>query len=356
MKPPFRRVVLDERAKGLPFAEGLLEKIPADMPVESWLPEAPRPQGRSTLFVTVEQGAFLKQCPCTPGAVRCGYHVFTLGFQCPLNCSYCFLRFYAPDEPLTLYANLEDAAREFCQAAAGWGAPVRVGTGEFTDSLALDSWTGHAGWLYELVARFPNALLELKTKTARVERLLELKPLPNLIAAWSVNPVNTVASQEPDSACLDERLAAARAVAEAGYRVAFHFDPVILADDPGQGGWRAGYADVVRRIAEAVPVHRVAWISLGTLRFPQRFLDAWGPRLRGNPIFFDEFTAGEDGKLRYFWPLRREAYRLLAAEIHAGLGSKVPVYLCMESPAMWRAGLGWEPTEEALARRLSESA
>ena len=147
------------------------------------------------------------------------------------------------------------------------------------------------------------------------------------------------------------RLDAAARVAAAGYRVAFHFDPIILYGE-NRGDWRADYRDVVRKLFDAVDPARVAWISLGTLRFPQRFLDAWAPRLRANPVFFDEFVPGEDGKLRYFWPLRRDAYRLVAGEIARRGGGRVPVYLCMEPASMWQAGLDRAPDEQTLARQL----
>jgi spore photoproduct lyase len=199
-----------------------------------------------------------------------------------------------------------------------------------------------------LVAEFPEVLLELKTKSAEVGALLESPALPNVVAAWSLNPAARVASDEAGTASLVARLAAASAVVAAGYRVAFHFDPVVLGD-----GWEDDYRVLVRQLAAAVAPDRVAWVSVGTLRFPPHFLERWGRRLAGRPEYFAEMVPGSDGKLRSFWPLRRRAYRLLEGELRRWGGAELPVYLCMETPEMWNSAFGRDPAEGEVAAALT---
>ncbi len=344
---PFDRIVVDGEVADRSFTREFLDRVPASVPVATRREGMPVPKGRRVLHVTREHGSFLKPCPCSPGMVRCGYWVLTPSFQCPFSCSYCFLRFYAPDAPLTLYANLEEAAREFREALHGWAGPVRLGTGEFADSLALDPWTRHSQWLRDLVRPHDRVILELKTKSDQVGVLLARSPEPNVVIAWSVNPESWVASEEPGSATLVDRLKAARAVADAGFRVAFHLDPIVLGE-----GWESGYEALARALFEAVPAARIAWVSLGTLRFPPRFLEEWGSALRHRRYFFGEFVPGGDGKLRYFWPDRRAVLRRTAAMLRRWGGEDLRLYLCMESEAMWGSALGWKPEEEEIVRYL----
>ncbi|MBE0618117.1 MAG: hypothetical protein IH608_09360 [Proteobacteria bacterium] len=346
--PPFAQVEVEPEVADLPFTREFLGRLPGGLPVRIRSPGEPPPTGKRTVHLTREAGAFLKPCPCSPGAVRCGYWVFSPVFQCPFSCTYCFLRLYAPDAPLTLYANLEDAAREFTRQAEEWTGPVRVGTGQFADSLAMDPWTRHAPWLVELVGRFRHVELELKTKSDRVEGLLETEVFANAVVAWSVNPPRIIAREEPGAAPLAARLRAAREVVRAGYRVAFHLDPVFLED-----GWEETYRDLLGELFAAVDPGRVAWVSLGTLRFPPRFLERWGPALRGHREFFGELVPGEDGKLRHFWPARRDAYRFLWKELRRWGGVGLRVYLCMESRATWASALGWAPDDGELERYLA---
>lgn len=342
---PVKAVYVDGAARSYPYCGEVLARLPAGTKVVD-LPEGELPPGgRATLFITTRKGPFLKECPCTPGAVECGYRVFSPLMGCPYACSYCFLRFYAPDEPLTLFANFDEGAAEFRAWAATVEKPARVGTGEFADSLALDHLTGHAAKIAALVADFPNVLMELKTKSGDPSPLLALPPLPNLIGAWSVNPPGLAKEQEHFAAPVEERIAAAAKVAAEGRPVAFHFDPIILSP-----GWEEGYAALARAIFAAVPPELVRWISLGTLRFPRRFVDANAHLLRSDPLFFEEFVAGADGKLRYFWPERSKVYRRVAGALREAGGGFARLYLCMEPAAMWESALGVTPEERPVER------
>ncbi len=343
---PFDRVVVDRDVESAPFTRAFLERVPSSVEVVWRDPGEPRPKGRRAVHLTREPGRFLRDCPCSPGVVRCGYWILSPVFQCPFGCAYCFLRFYAPDAPLTVYANLEDAEREFREALGRWPGGVRVGTGEFGDSLALDPWTHHSAWLVELVRPHPRVLLELKTKSDRIGALVERPPASNVVVAWSVNPPGIVHSEEPGTAPLEARLRSAAEAARAGYRVAFHFDPVIRVP-----GWETAYARVVEALFDAVPPERVAWVSLGTLRFPRRFLEKWGARLRGRSAYFAEFVQGPDGKLRYPWFQRREVYRRLVGELRRRGGGRLRIYLCMETPEMWGSVFGTEPAPEGDVER-----
>ncbi|TAL16237.1 hypothetical protein EPN96_10335 [bacterium] len=341
-----KKVAVDRDVLHLPFTERVLSTLPPDVPVEVREEGEEIPKGKTSLHLTRERGTFFKDCPCTPGAVGCGYRIFTLGFQCPFACSYCFLRFYAPDLPLTLYCNLEEAREEFRLKAAKLGR-FRVGTGEFTDSLALDGITGHSRFMSELAKEFPDVLVELKTKSAVIEPLLACSPPRNVVPAWSVNPEAFATSDEPLAATLRERLEAAKKAVSAGLSVGFHFDPVII-----HGNWREEYGRLIENLFDSAPPEKIAWISVGSLRFPRRFLDQWGYALRSGRIYFDEIIDCDDGKMRYFWPLRREAYRFFRERVGSLGRGKVPLYLCMEPKTMWESAFLLSPEEGEVEKIL----
>jgi len=333
LTPPFDRVFVDRGLEARQFVRDFFARIPSSVEIQTLAPGEKPPGGKRTVHLTEEPGAFVKSCPCSPGMVSCGYRIISPVFQCPYNCEYCFLRVYAPDVPLTLYANLEDAEAQFHEAAAKWSGKIRLGSGEFADSLALDPWTGHANWLIDLVKSHPKVLLELKTKSSRIENLLERRALPNVVAAWSLNPEKIIEKYETDAPSLKSRLEAASKTAKK-WKVAFHFDPIILEDD-----WKNRYAELVRSIFDAVSPRETAWISLGTLRFPPGFIESLGPRLKGKKAFFDEFVPGQDGKLRYLWPLRRDAYQFMHGQLTKQGLDEGKIYLCMESGATWKTAL-----------------
>ena len=110
----------------------------------------------------------------------------------------------------------------------------------------------------------PNLVLELKSKDSYVENLLDLKHehCGKTVVSWSVNAKRVCENDEAHTASLDERIEAAGKVAEAGYRVGFHFDPLIHFK-----GWEDEYSDTVKKIFAGVPVRSIAWISISSLRY-----------------------------------------------------------------------------------------
>ena len=119
----------------------------------------------------------------------------------------------------------------------------RVGTGEITDSLALEPLTGMVGALMPYFVEQPNVLLELKTKSDCVDSLLDFDSKGRIVVAWSMNPQRVIDWDEADTASFRERLSAARRCQEAGYRLGFHFDPMI--EYPG---WEKDYQAMIEEV------------------------------------------------------------------------------------------------------------
>jgi len=315
------------------FPEAVFEEIPSLKDFLSGRPRAGRADYNrrgETLFIIAEQYDFFKPCPCTRGAVRCGYRVCNLGFGCLFECRYCFLPGYVNTPGIILPANLDRFFERFSAAPQRRsGRTLRLGTGEFTDSLHLDRLTGYSIPLVEFFRDRKDVLFEFKTKSDEISNLLRADPRGNIVAAWSLNTERMAEENEHYAASLDRRLAAAARAAEAGYRIAFHFDPIFFYP-----GWEREYGETVDRALAAVGPEQISWISLGTLRFPPALKKTIEARFPGSDILNAELIPGFDGKLRYPAFLRARIYRLLIDRILARRRG-VPLYLCMESREIW---------------------
>ena len=156
-------------------------------------------------------------------------------------------------------------------------------------------------------------------------------------------------SDEAGAASVEERIRAAKACQDEGYLLAFHFDPIIEHPD-----WKEGYRRTVSMLFDAgIKQEKVAWISLGCLRFVPRMREIMAERFQNSLIRTGEFITGSDGKARYFKPVRIELYSSLVGFIREGWPEAL-IYLCMESPSVWNASLGWAPTGAELAKALDE--
>jgi spore photoproduct lyase len=160
--------------------------------------------------------------------------------------------------------------------------------------------------------------------------LREIKRPGRVVIGFSLNTPRMIALFEKDTASLEARLAAARKCEEIGLRVAFHFDPMLWYPE-----WEREYRGVVKSIYSAIKdPDSIAWVSLGGFRtIPQlkKTLRQKGLHL---PLFSGEMIAGNDGKLRYFRPIRTAFYRAMREEFETH-HKEVTLYLCMESPEVW---------------------
>ena len=115
----------------------------------------------------------------------------------------------------------------------GSGAPrsLRWTTGEFTDSLLYDRDTRLSEKLISLFSGCRSAVLELKTKTASVGHLLDLRHSGRTVISFSVNSADVSEKYESGAGKLSDRVKAAGLASRRGWKVGFHFDPLI--DYPG---------------------------------------------------------------------------------------------------------------------------
>ena len=293
------------------------------------------------------KGAFIKHCPCSPGSVSCGYFNLNLQSGCPFDCSYCILQAYLEDKNRAVfYTNWTDLQAELGKFLA-LNREVRIGTGELSDSLAFENVHPSAGRVLELFRGFPEAIFEYKTKAVAVGALLDAKAVPaNIVVSWSLNPASLIKREERLTPSLSRRLRALEAVQAKGYSVGIHFDPLILFP-----GWREQYRELIRSLSRVIRPGRVAWWSLGALRFPAE-LKKYIFRHRKSLLFWGELIEAADKKYRYFTPLRLELFRFIRDEIRARLSRDIPLYLCMEDVDTWKEIFPELPADEKEINRF----
>ncbi len=295
--------------------------------------------GKHHLLLAENRGTFFKPCPGTREYRCCDYQVLNIGMGCPMDCVYCILQAYLNNPWISFFVNIEDMFAEISQGLAeADGRFFRIGTGEFTDSLALDSLTGLSRHLVTFMGTQTRAVLELKTKSAVIENLRDLDHRGRTVVAWSLNSPPIMKAEEIRTATLEERLTAAGQCADWGYRLAFHFDPIIYHD-----GWQEGYRQTIRTLFDKVPADRIAWISLGALRYLPSLKNIATDRFPRSRFFYEEFIDGLDGKCRYFRDQRVEMYKLIADELAKYTVSGTCVYFCMENDTIWQQVFGFCP-------------
>jgi len=337
MKYIFEKIYLDRVAQEDPLTGKILSnfkgfdievvnnrKVIKDFVLKNY--EDPTGGGKKILFLTHNKGSKIKDCPCSKGSVSCGYYIVNFQTGCPIDCSYCILQSYLNNPFISIYTNTNDYLNElksFLESKKG--ISLRIGTGELTDSLALDDLTGLSSDLIELFRDYPNAKLELKTKSSNIENLLKIKPPQNIVVAWSLNPQKVIDSDEIGSESFENRLESAKMCEDMGYKLAFHFDPIVLFD-----GWEEEYKSTVEKLFDKVNHKNIEWISLGALRFDPSLKPIMMDRHLKSKLITEEFILGSDNKLRYLRKDRFEIFQFMTNLIKS-YSKNLFIYLCMES-------------------------
>ena len=159
-----------------------------------------------------------------------------------------------------------------------------------------------------------------------------------------VNLPHPVSGELIERACLE----AAKECERAGYKIAFHLDPLIA-----EPTWKKDYEELVEHLFSRF---NPAWVSLGALRFNANLRSIVQKRFPNTPLTVGEFVSTPDGKKRYFRQLREELYQTVYGTI-TKYNRQTPTYLCMENGVVWQNSMGRVPSsEQALEKHIVSNA
>ncbi|MCY4484231.1 MAG: radical SAM protein [Spirochaetaceae bacterium] len=311
---------------------------------------APSPvPDRPALHVVSETSgdAVFGDCPVrSERTLCCNLKTIDAVKNCAFGCSYCTIQTFYGDR-VAIDADLGAKLRALELEP---GRFYHIGSGQSSDSLV---WGNRGGVLDEMCSfarEHPDVLLEFKTKSANVTHFLDpAGAIPaNVVCSWSLNTPPVIEHEEHFTAPLEQRLRAARRVADRGIKVAFHFHPMVH-----YAGWEHDYPELAQRILAEFAPDEVSFVSFGSVTFIKPVIREI--RRRGEPtrILQTDLVKDPHGKLTYPDDLKvamfSTMYRVLAP-----WRERVFMYLCMEKPAIWNRAFGWrfgsnEEFEQAFA-------
>ena len=212
-------------------------------------------RAKATMAIVVSPPSRRRLQPIAPSA---DWRV-DLAEGCPAHCQYCYLAGSLSGPPVTrVYADLDDILAGLAPYA-GQGTVTsrsvrRADEGTtfeascYTDPLALEHLTGS----WEQTVRFFGAWeapvqLRWTTKYADVDRFVGLPHAGRTRVRFSINCLPITTRYEGGTARLEDRLAALRTLALAGYPVGLTLAPLMPVPD-----WREHYAHLLHLVAAAV--------------------------------------------------------------------------------------------------------
>lgn len=191
-------------------------------------------------------------------------YYFSHMLNCIYDCRYCFLQGMYRSANYVLFVNYEDFETAIVsKISEANGETISFFSGYDCDSLALEPITGFVEHVLPLFARYPNAFIELRTKSTQVRSLLRTEPLPNCVVAFSFTPQEISGALENGVPPVAKRIDTMVRLQRQGWRLGLRFDPMIYHQDY-QAHYRRLFSDLFQRL-DAERLHSV---TLGAFRLP----------------------------------------------------------------------------------------
>ena len=297
--------------------------------------DSPRLASKVTHVETLDDVRLLGRCPCPVSGEKtrcCNLLTLDVVQQCAFACSYCSIQSFYHKNEIVFVENLRERLEHLELPEDAW----HIGTGQSSDSLMWGNEHGLLDALAHFSRKHPEIVVELKTKSARVNWISTVDFPRSVVATWSLNVPTIIEKEEHGSASLERRLDAARAAADAGMLVGFHLHPMVYFK-----GWEQEYQSVVRAIVDRFSRDEVLMISLGTLTFTKEVLRQL--REGGQPSRILQMELQETAG-KYSYP-REVKQQMFSHAYHcfpdSWKGEEGPFfYLCMEVPELWEPVLG----------------
>lgn len=197
---------------------------------------------KTILFTTNGQK---KLVSCRPSAD----YQFSLSSSCPANCEYCYLQTTQGEKPfMKIFLNIEEIL-EVIQSYIEENMPkiTYFECASITDPIALEHLSGNLKKCIEYFGKSSNGRLRLVTKFDDVDSLLKLKHNDHTKFRFTLNSRYVINNFEHNTSSFNERIAAVKKIASAGYPIGFIIAPIMIYKN-----WKEEYRELFETLKIAL--------------------------------------------------------------------------------------------------------
>lgn len=221
---------------------------------------------KPSLILAKKEGKKLHNIPKTFSIGGKKNYYFSHMLNCIYDCEYCFLQGKHMSSHYLLFVNYEDFFLEIEEKIKqNRHQESYFFSGYDCDSLAFDGITNFVDCFIPIFKKNKNAILELRTKSTQIQKILKHKPIDNCIVAFSFTPENISKLIEHKVPSVKKRIIAMKNLANKGWKIGLRFDPIIPACN-----FAKIYEKLFLDISKNIPNDSIHSISFGMMRFPKK--------------------------------------------------------------------------------------
>lgn len=233
---------------------------------------------------------------------------------CPFDCEYCFLKSYFSESDVVIYTNKNSLFEEL-EKKLSEGKKRRFYLGEYSEPLWTNRFNNLVSEIIEVFRKFPEEELEIRTKFNDVDFLKEIRPLKNIVFAWSLLPEDISKRIEKGVPSVEERIKAMIKTREMGFRVGVRLEPLLVYK-----GWENEYTNLLKKVSFVLDEP----LEMSALRLTPSLRRLIYSRNSNSEILKNEFIVSKDGKLRYPRGIRFRLYNHILSLVPS---SPVRIYM-----------------------------
>ena len=192
---------------------------------------------------------------------------FSHMLNCIYDCKYCFLQGMFSSANYVIFINYNDFMKSIEEKILNSNSKnIHFFSGYDCDSLALEPVSKFAKYILKNLKKYPNVVLELRTKSTQINFLLKKIPHHNIVVAFSVSPDEIINIHENKTPTLFKRLNAIKQLQETGWKVGLRFDPIIYCEN-----FKKIYKNFFDLIFKKIDTTKIHSITIGSFRMPKKF-------------------------------------------------------------------------------------
>ncbi len=218
------------------------------------------------LILANKKDSFVLPAPDGFGIGSSKNFYFSHMFNCIYDCRYCFLQGMYTSANYVIFVNFEDfdiAIKETVKRNIN--SKMTFFSGYDCDSLALENVTGFAKHILSFFKKHPQLEIEFRTKSIQKEPFISMKPMGNVILAYSLMPELISKSLDNKAPSIPKRIQVMSELATKGWKIGLRFDPLIHGEN-----WKELYQVLLNNIYKNIPHDVLHSVTFGSLRYPKR--------------------------------------------------------------------------------------
>ena len=203
--------------------------------------------------------------------------------NCVYDCEYCYLQGVYSSGNIVIFVDIEKVFEEV-EELYNKLKSLYLCVSYDTDLLAIENICSFSEKWYHFIKDKKNLKIELRTKSANIDKFLNLDVLDNFIIAFTLSPEGIALKNEKYTASLKNRVKAIKELQNKGWKVRICIDPLIYTDD-----FEKNYSEMIEYLFSEIDKNKVIDVSIGVFRTSKEYLKKMRNQNKKSEILYYPF-------------------------------------------------------------------